>query len=373
MKYFKFIFSLVFLCGLAAVQLPLSAQDVMRAAIDFGSGAVKIQMAVVDTQENRIVGKPFLAKYIPLALTEDVATHDGHISEDMAKKALNILRGFKEEALTIATYEGHASVYFTGVATAVFRKAQNGNELLQVFEKELGIRFQILSQGEEGELGFLTAKALHPDLLETSLLAWDSGNGSFQMTIKEDNKYMVYQGPLGHGTVRILLSKDIRNGPVLQSHESGNPVLREEATQLIQKINDLMPSIPDWLEEKLNSDKIVVTTFGDGESIFALTAQALANLNGEKRPVQQATISFSDTQRVIDTYLEQGDEVFKAAELHCKTLTSALHLSVLMQHFGIQSINYTRSIGNTPGMLLAPQLWEEGVFSSFSLFQKVAI
>lgn len=365
MKQFKFFFTILLLCGFVAVHLPVSAQDTkskghtVRAAIDFGSGAVKIQMAVVDIEENRIIGQPLIAKYVPLGLTEDVATHGGRISEEMAQKALSILRGFKEEALMAADREGYNAMQFTGVATAVFRKAQNGNSLLQIFEEQLGIRFQILPQDEEGKLGFLTAEALYPDVSETSLLAWDSGNGSFQMTIKEGENHQIYQGPLGHGTVRVLLSKEIRNGSILQTHESGNPVLQEEAIELTQKINFLLPPIPDWLHERLNSDKIVIATFGDGESIFALTAQALANLNGIKEPVQQATISFSDVQRVIDAYLEQEDEVFNAAGLHCKTLTSALHLSAVMQHFGMQVIQYKRSIGNTPGMLIAPQLWEE--------------
>jgi len=366
MNKFKLILAALILCSFVAV----NAQDVtMRAAIDFGSGAVKIQMATVDTDENCIIGKPFLAKHTPLGLTEDVAAHGGCISEEMTQKALDILRGFKEEALMIASHEGHPSMQFTGVATAVFRKAQNGSDLLKLFEEQLGIRFQILPQEEEGKLGFLTAKALFPDVVETSLLAWDSGNGSFQMTAKENNDYTVYQGPLGHGTVRVLLSKDIRNGPILQTHESGNPVLPAEAVELTQKITELLPPIPDWLQEKLDSDGVTIATFGDGESIFALTAQALASFDGIKELVQQATISFSDVQKVIDTYLEQGDEVFAAANLHSKTLTSALHLSAVMQHFNIKLIYYKRSIGNTPGMLIAPQLWEEEISSSFFIIK----
>lgn len=358
MKQFKYLLSILLLCGFVAVYLPLYAQDV-RAAIDFGSGAIKIQMAVIDTDDNRIIGKPLLAKYVLLGLTEDVAAHGGRISEYMAQKALSVLQGFKEEALSAAAREGCTSMQFTGIATAVFRTAENGNEILHIFEEQLGIRFQILPQETEGKLGFLTAKALYPEVAEASLLAWDSGNGSFQMTVKENNNYTVYQGPLGHGTVRVILSKDIRNGPVLQTNESGNPVFQEEAIELTQMIKALIPPIPEWLHEKLNSGEIVVATFGDGVSIFALTAQALANFNGIKEPVQHATISLSDVQRVIDAYLAHDDEVFNAAGLHFKTLTSALHLCAVMQHFGIQQIQYKRSIGNTPGMLLAPELWEE--------------
>lgn len=364
MKQLKYILITLILCGV--VNLSLSAQNAVRAAIDFGSGAVKIQMVKVDTEENRIVGESLLAKYVPLGLTEDVATHDGFISEEMKQKATNILTGFKEEALKAAALVDQTEVEFTGIATAVFRKAKNGSDLLHIFEESLGIRFQILPQDEEGKLGFLTAKALYPNTPEALLLAWDSGNGSFQMTTKEGENYQMYQGPLGHGTVRVLLSKEIRHGAILQTHESGNPVFKKEAVALIQRIKELLPSLPDWLKEKLNSDE-VIATFGDGESIFALVSQALAYLDGTKEPVQQATISFSDVQRVIDSFIEQGDEIFIAAGLHCKTLTSAVHLAAVMEHLRIQVIHYKRSIGNTPGMLIAPQLWEKGVSSSTTL------
>jgi len=354
-------------CGFIAGLLPLSAQEEVRAALDFGSGAVKIQMAVVDPEVNRIVGEPLLSKFTPLGLAEDVAAHDGRISDEMAQRALTILKGFKEAAVEAAAKAGYPSIKITAVATAVFRKAQNGDLLFKQVEELLGIRFQIVPQEEEGKLGFLTAQALYPEVPVASLLAWDSGNGSFQMTMKEGDSFTVYQGPLGHGTVRVLLSKEIRQGEVFQSHQSGNPVLRKEALELTQKINALLPPIPDWMQESLRSGKTVITTFGDGESIFALTAQVLSNLNGIKEPVQQATISIVDVQRVIDTYLEQGDEVLTAAGLHTKTLTSAVQLSAVMQHFGIQQIHYRRSIGSTPGMLIAPQLWEEGISTTCTI------
>lgn len=357
MKQIKNIFLILFLYGVSITNFSLSA-DTIRAAIDFGSGAVKIQVAEVDTEENRMIGESLLAKYIPVGLTEDVATHNGFISEEMAQKAMNILFGFKEEAINAAALKGHDEIQFTGVATAVFRKAKNGNDLLQTFEERLGIHFQILPQEEEGKLGFLTARVLYPDVPEQLLLAWDSGNGSFQMTvIEESDDYQIYQGPLGHGTVRVILSQDIRGRAILQTHESGNPVLKEEAVELTQRIKALLPPVPTWLQKKLNSKNSVITTFGDGESIFALVAQALAYLEGTGESVQQALISLSDVQRVIEAFIEQGDEVFIEAGLHRKTLTSAVHLSAVMEYFSIQEIHYKKSIGNTPGMLINPRLW----------------
>lgn len=358
MEQIKYIFLTLFFYGIAITNFSLSA-DTVRAAIDFGSGAVKIQMAEVNTKENRVVGESLLGKYIPLGLTEDVTTHNGFISEEMIQKTIIILKELKEEAINAATHKGYNEIQLTGIATAVFRKAHNGYDLLRMFEKELGIRFQILSQEEEGKLGFLTAKILYPEIPEELLLAWDSGNGSFQMSTNEKkNNYQIYMGPLGFGTVRVILSKEIRQGPILQPHETGNPVLKEEAVELDQRIKELLPPIPDWLQKKLNS-KNIVATFGDSESTFAIVAQAIAYLDGFEKPLQQALISFSDVQRVIEAFIEQEDDFFTATGLHCETLTSAIHLSAIMEYFGIQEIHYRWSIGNTPGMLIAPKLWEE--------------
>jgi hypothetical protein len=106
----------------------------------------------------------------------------------------------------------------------------------------------------------LSAKILYPEIDEENLLVWDSGNGSFQITAKIGDTYKIYQGPLGHGTVRVLLSKEIRGGMVLEGHVSGNPVQMDEAPQIVQGIENLLPEIPSWLQDKLNSKKTVVVT-----------------------------------------------------------------------------------------------------------------
>lgn len=350
MKRLKYMFIALFIYGIALTNL-LSA-DTVRAAIDFGSGAVKIQVAEV--KDNRMVGESLLGKYIPISLTEDVTAHHGFISEEMIQKTLLILKDLKEEAIQVATHKGYDEIQFTGIATAVFRKAHNGYDLLQTFEEKLGIPFQILSQEEEGKLGFLTAKILYPHIPEELLLAWDSGNGSFQICA-HDNQ--IYNGPLGFGTLRVLLSKDIRQGPIMQSHESGNPVSQKEAALLDQRIKDLLPAIPDWLRHKLNTKKIIAT-FGDSESTFAIVAQAIAHLYNLP---EHTVLSFSDVQKVIATCIGKSDEFFIANNLHCETLTSALHLSSIMEYFDIQEIHYRWSIGNTPGMLIAPKLWDKNL------------
>ena len=291
-----------------------------------------------------------MLKYVPLNLSEDLASHEGYISIEMQQKANEILARFKEEAL--AASKGYPDIEFSGIATAVFRKAENGKDLLQKIEKDLGIHFQILSQEEEGRLGFLSAKILYPEIDEEDLLVWDSGNGSFQITAKIGDTYKIYQGPLGHGTVRVLLSKEIRGGKVLEGHVSGNPVQMDETPQIARRIENLLPEIPSWLQDKLNSKKTVVATFGDGESIFALVSRALEKSNGD-------TITRLEAKKVLGMSLDRNDDFFDSRGLHRKTGTSALLVSSIMNHFNMQTIHYKTAVGNTSGILVLPDLWKE--------------
>lgn len=323
----------------------------VRAAIDFGSGSVKIQVALANEP---LADEPLLKKTIPLSLSEDVVAHGGCISEEMKSKAQTILKTFKEEALAAASSRGYSQVEFSGIATAVFRKAENGKVLLQQFENTLGIPFRIISQDEEGKVGFLAAKQLFPEVPENDLLVWDSGNGSYQFTAKEGNRYHIYRGPLGHGTVRVLLSQEIRFGPILAAHESGNPVQRDEAAKTAQKICEMLPEIPQWLRNKLKSDKTVVVTLGDGESIFAVGARAISGHTQD-----EAFINETGIQNVLEDCVEKDDSFFDAAGLNRKTLTSALLLHTVMRHFGISMIHFKSATGNTSGMLIMPELWNE--------------
>ena len=134
-------------------------QTVFRAAIDFGSGAVKLQVNSVDPIESRLVGAPLLTRYVTINLIEHIATHEGSITEEMQEKIVELLREFKEAAS--AAVEG-SELEFSALATEVFRRAENGALLLQKMDQKLGLHFHIISQEEEGKLGFMTAKALYP-------------------------------------------------------------------------------------------------------------------------------------------------------------------------------------------------------------------
>ena len=89
--------------------------------------------------------------------------------------------------------DASAPAQFGGIATAVFRRASNGEAHLSRVNSELGLGLQIISQQLEGELGYLSAQAGlgAAGLPPGGLVAWDSGGGSFQMICHVDGQMRV--------------------------------------------------------------------------------------------------------------------------------------------------------------------------------------
>ena len=116
---------------------------VRRAAFDIGSGATKVEVADVKLHVG-ILPRPQKAVYsekINILLSEDLEqSTDGSFSLSALNELDKFLKAFKVKATEAGAEQ------FAGVATAAFRKAENGPEFLRKMETELGIRLRIITQ-----------------------------------------------------------------------------------------------------------------------------------------------------------------------------------------------------------------------------------
>jgi hypothetical protein len=318
-----------------------------RAAVDLGSGTIKMQAALVDTRSNTLLEPPFYSKYLPLSLTEDAAINAGYISDKAIQSAIDILELLKGEVASASI--SHCE--FSGIATAVFRNAFNGKEALREIEKTTGIRFELCSQQLEGELGYLTAKAQNNSIHCENLIAWDSGYGSFQLTSRKKEGFDVYLGPVGHGSVRVLLSTTIRNNDEHLPCSSLNPISMQEALELQNHITSLLPPPPAWLREKVSSKEAYVATFGDIESIFSLALQTTG------KPWFIGSLSAEHAMEQLPRYLDCVDTVLDAQNIHRKTGTALIFLTSVMKHLDIRTIHFKQTLGSTLGMLISDRFW----------------
>ena len=194
-----------------------------RAGIDMGSGTTKIQVAEVDICHHQL-GKVLYEDQRPLAFNAELGkSGNNQISEAIQQEGVVALKQMVNKAQTFHPQR------ITGVATAVFRTASNGQQVIDMFNQKTGIQLRIISQEQEAELGFLSAKAaLHDSNVKNEdLLVWDIGGGSMQMTaMREQNGRTVtdvYLGKLASVTLKEFIISVLKNQE-LDKTDSPNPI-----------------------------------------------------------------------------------------------------------------------------------------------------
>jgi exopolyphosphatase/guanosine-5'-triphosphate,3'-diphosphate pyrophosphatase len=191
-----------------------------RAALDIGSATTKIKVADVD-HCRQVIERVLVAADEAVFYRDDVK-QDGQTFRDATMdRGIEVLRAFRERAAPLAP---HA---WAGVATAAFRRAGNGAELVARIERELGIRVAIISQEQEARLGFFGA--VHAAGVDpTRAVVWDVGGQSMQITsLLADGHLLIYRGELASGQMRDHLMRALQGRPA--GVATPNPVSSADA------------------------------------------------------------------------------------------------------------------------------------------------
>lgn len=189
-----------------------------RVAYDMGSGGTKIKGVLFNTEATHI--EAVFAEYsFPMTYSLDLEqSENNQFSDLIMEMGLEQLKNHK--ALIEADFEKlnlDLALEHYGVATAAFRKAENADLFLSKIESELDIHINIISQEEEGVLGYYAAKFAakensHRDLIDWSdPIVWDIGGGSMQVTHQEeDGEFTILQGTVASSTFMTLFNQHIR-------------------------------------------------------------------------------------------------------------------------------------------------------------------
>ncbi|MBS0654103.1 MAG: hypothetical protein JSR39_11330, partial [Verrucomicrobia bacterium] len=213
----------------------LKPKTITRAAVDVGSGSIKLTVAKVDAQNGKIHEILYSEEH-PVPFKRDMQVGGKSILSDKVQKvAFETLSNLQKE-LTI-----HRPTEWKGIATAASRQAKNAHEMFKKIHEDLGIHVSIISQNEEGRLGFATAAAVSK-IPHENLIAVDSGSGSFQITTLIDGQLEVIEGELGYiPSLEMLM--DIRKQKLdLQTPPA--TVTLQEAEILVERLRAKMPELP---------------------------------------------------------------------------------------------------------------------------------
>lgn len=117
----------------------------LYASIDIGSNAARLLFAnVYETEKGPIAEKATLVR-IPLRLGLDVFNYN-RILEERQQMLMNTLKAYK---LLIDVYK---PIEFKACATSAMRDAENGKELAEIIQKEIGIDIEIIDGIKESQI-----------------------------------------------------------------------------------------------------------------------------------------------------------------------------------------------------------------------------
>lgn len=333
------------LCALVAMSgiigwkaIHSSPKTITRAAVDVGSGGLKVTVAKIDPLSKKI-HRIVYSKEHSVPLKKDLQLGGkSKFSKKIQQVALKTLADLQTE---LKTYEPEE---WSGIATAASRQAKNGQKMYDKIEEELGMRISIISQQEEGRLGFLTAVAVS-GIPENNLVSFDSGSGSFQLTTKIEGGLEVTEGHLGHIPSLEVLMK--LRGDTLESTPTPAPVTLEEAPLLVAEMRKSLPELSPAFSQKLKDPKTVVVGIGNENFIFAMGATGVGKKTYTKQELWTAIEKFAG---------KPASEMTQFSKPHDAVLGMVL-LYTIMDGLGIDQLTYSYANGSCEGLLVDPNYW----------------
>ncbi len=186
------------------------------AAIDCGSNSTRLLIAEVRA------GELFpLFKTHKVTKTSEGLESSNEISQDAKNRLIKILREYLKRINT----ENVDQIFITG--TAVFRDANNSDEVIEEIRKKLDLEIQVISGQEEGyltSLGVLSSNAINNDFFIV-----DIGGRSTELIYDSENRTNVHSLDLGV----VSLTERISNVNPMSEAD------RNEGDNLIQQSLDL--------------------------------------------------------------------------------------------------------------------------------------
>ena len=312
---------------------------VVRAAFDVGSGATKMCVAVVETSRSKsVVRKVLYDDQTSILLRCDMSiSKDGKtLSESILSKTETTLKNYLN--LAIETY---GATQFCGIATAVFRKARNGEAFLKSLKK-LGLEIKLIDQEMEGRIGWQTAANAYSNAFDNAeaseIVSWDSGGGSFQITNRHGDMYGDHQGSATVTSIMLEVQKR-------QKSASPNPVRENHVLECVRVLSERIASkSPSWIHSESN-----VVAIGGRTCAFRICKLACGTNTYGPSDVMSA---LKRLQGKTDEELRQMGfpEVRMALPKLCLIYT-------VMKKCNISKLTYIRTNGSTLGVLVERGLW----------------
>lgn len=329
-----------------------------RVAYDIGSGATKVMGGLYNTQTGKI-DHIFSNYQFPMTYSLDMAqSGQNQFSDLIMEIGMDALREHQTKVHTDFAELGIDSLTLEeyGTATAAFRKAENAQDFVAQIDQELHIPIEIISQKDEGILGYqgamLGAKDLAVDnpIDLSDPIVWDIGGGSLQLVHQsETGDFDVMEGTVASGTFQALVNEHVKENS--DHSASPNPINFDEFRQAQQLAHDYLSFDPEVSAKILPKIEAGGSVYAIG-SVHNFSIQTIINkLNGEEKhgytksdvlAAAHTLIGLSD-QQIAD--ISGGPVKFADSQL-----TNLILIHAVMEKYGIKEVT-TLKVNNTQGLI----------------------
>jgi len=350
MKIFKkLLVSLLFFTQISGYTT-LFAENI-RAAFDVGSGAIKMVVARVSEEPGQAL-KVLYSDQTEVLLAENFKQRkDGTLGDEILVKAEKVLLNYRDIAKKLGAEQ------FAGIATAIFRESKNGTNFIEKIVNKFDIDLRLISQEEEGRIGFLTAVAGSGKPAD-EVISWDSGGASFQIVTMSEKGIVVLEGPWGTSKVFASVIEDVR-GQDFSQYRTPNPVTLDEVMATKKIIQNKFSLLHLALKEKIENPNVDVIGIGGHNSVFQIAVRAIGFNDNEftKEQVWEA----------LENLVGSTDEELSQYPQKQYVIPGLTLLYSVMDYFGISKVSYVPTNGSALGVLMTPQFWKSSKSNSQSL------
>lgn len=192
------------------------------AVIDIGSNSIRLQVSRVIDSTYKIINS-----YKATVRIGDNVYKTGKFSPEAIDTLIQVLSNMKSMMDAENIYMSRT------VATASFREASNGEEVVKIIKEKVGLDVEIISGIEEARLMYLAA-SYHFQMNEDNVLLVDMGGGSTEFSYAES------------GTLKDSTSTPLGCSKLTYEYLQGNPPSTEQVDKLKSylkdQLNEILPS-----------------------------------------------------------------------------------------------------------------------------------
>lgn len=310
----------------------------LRAAMDIGSGTTNMKIAKVDKETDKVISIIF-EKTVAVPYSKHLElSKDQKFDDEVTNQSIQTMKEFKKIALD------HQAKRVVAVATAAFRKAQNGSDLATKIRKESGVQVNIIDQKTEGELAYLAAiakAAVDPQ----DAVVWDIGGGSFQFTMHEPpNKYRVYEGDIASIAFKNTIIENIQHKDPQTVH-SPNPMSISDMDQAIGYAESVAEKVDPVIKDKIKHHTTRVLAAGN------LFNKGLKKLMGGETVIVREHL-----EEKLKSMAGKTDAEINEGSLSEVTISNGLFVVGVMKALDIEQITVV-DVNNADGLLIDLNFW----------------